>query len=277
MEGVAAAQRIFQVLEIERQSPGLASPRPAPPGGERISFEGVHYAYEDGQRPALNGLSFVIQPNEKVALVGPSGAGKSTTAHLLLRFIEPDQGIITVGNRPLRDLAPATWREALAWVPQNPYLFYGTVAENIRLARPGAPLDDVVYAARQAHAHAFIDALPQGYDTLIGERGTRLSGGEAQRLALARAYLKDAPLLIFDEATANLDPEVEALIQDAMQNLLSGRTALLIAHRLSTVYRADRILVIDRGRLIEEGTHTALWEQGGLYRQLAGAYTGRVP
>jgi len=277
MEGVAAARRIFQVLEHRPRDFGTASPLLPPAGGWPICFDQVQYAYEDGRRPALKGLSFEVQPGEKIALVGPSGAGKSTVAYLLLRFIEPDRGAITVAQRPLRDLAPAAWRETVAWVPQNPHLFYGTVADNIRLARPGASLDDVVRAARQAHAHAFIDALPQGYDTPIGERGTRLSGGEAQRLALARAYLKDAPLLILDEATANLDPGIEALIQDAMQNLLAGRTALIITHRLSTVYRADRILVIDRGRLVEEGTHRALWQQGGLYHQLAGAYAGGLP
>ena len=145
------------------------------------------------------------------------------------------------------------WREQVAWVPQNPYLFHGTVAENIRLARPEASLDEVAWAARQAHAQAFIEALPQGYDTVIGERGARLSGGEAQRIALARAFLKDAPLLILDEATANLDPEIEALVQEAMARLLLGRTALIIAHRLSTVYRADRILVMSEGRIQKRG------------------------
>ncbi|MGD8473774.1 MAG: ATP-binding cassette domain-containing protein, partial [Anaerolineae bacterium] len=193
-------------------------------------------------------------------------------AYLMLRFIEPDQGAITVGGQPLDALSPAAWREQVAWVPQNPYLFHGTVAENIRLARPGASLDQVESAASQASASAFIEALPKGYDTIIGERGARLSGGEAQRIALARAFLKDAPLLILDEATANLDPEIEAMVQEAMARLLSGRTALIIAHRLGTVYRADRIVVLDRGQLAQEGSHIDLMQQSGLYRRLVGAY-----
>jgi ABC-type multidrug transport system fused ATPase/permease subunit len=206
--------------------------------------------------------------------VGPSGAGKSTVAYLLLRFVEPDRGTITVGGRALAELAPAAWREHVAWVPQEPYLFYGTIADNIRLARPAANLDEVAWAARQAHADAFVEALPQGYDTVVGERGTRLSGGEAQRIALARAFLKDAPLLILDEATANLDPEIEAQVQEAMERLLQGRTALVIAHRLSTVYRADRIVVMDAGRIVEQGAHADLLQRGGLYRRLVGAYSG---
>jgi thiol reductant ABC exporter CydD subunit len=286
MQGIAAAQRIFEVLETPvSDGLDLASEPSAAPVGEvqresaspppvrfDLRFSDVHYAYDGGQRPALDGLSFDLLHGESVALVGPSGAGKSTVAYLLLRFIEPDRGAITVGGRPLRSLPAAAWREQVAWVPQEPYLFHGTVAENIRLARPDASLDEVARAARQASADGFIEALPQGYDTLVGERGARLSGGEAQRIALARAFLKDAPLLILDEATANLDPEIEALVQEAMASLLSGRTALIIAHRLSTVYRASRIVVLDRGRLAEEGTHAVLMRQDGLYRQLVGAY-----
>jgi ATP-binding cassette subfamily C protein CydD len=274
MAGVAAAQRLFEILGVEAElgagaEVGAETPLPR---GLSLSLRDVHYAYGGGERPALRGVSLDLQPGEKVALVGPSGAGKSTVVYLLLRFIEPDRGTITLAGRPLRDLSPQAWREQVAWVPQDPYLFHGTVAENLRLARPGASREEVERAAWQAHAHAFIENLPDGYDTLIGERGARLSGGEAQRIALARAFLKDAPLLILDEATANLDPEIEALIEGAMGRLLQRRTALLIAHRLSTVYRADRILVMDQGRIVEEGTHTALVRQGGLYRRLVGAY-----
>jgi ABC-type multidrug transport system fused ATPase/permease subunit len=177
-----------------------------------------------------------------------------------------------VNGSLLRDLSPTAWREQVAWVPQNPYLFHGTVADNIRLGHPGANKSELENAARRAHAHGFIEALPNGYETLIGERGARLSGGEAQRLALARAFLKDAPLLVLDEATANLDPEIEAAVQEAMARLLEGRTALLIANRLPTIYRADRILVMAQGRIVQQGTHAALLEQEGLYRQLAMAY-----
>jgi ATP-binding cassette subfamily C protein CydD len=278
MAGVAAAHRIFEILE----TPDMASlsrtgshdlQRQAEPARFHLRFSDVHYAYDDGQRPALNGASFEVLPGQRVALVGPSGAGKSTVAYLLLRFIEPDEGGITVDGLPLRGLSPQAWREQLAWVPQSPYLFHGTVAENILLARPSASPDKVAWAARQSHAHAFIEALPQGYATLIGERGARLSGGEAQRVALARAFLKDAPLLILDEATANLDPEIEALIQDAMARLLRGRTVLMIAHRLSTVYRADRILVMADGRVVEAGTHSALVQKEGLYRRLVRAHS----
>ena len=169
-------------------------------------------------------------------------------------------------------MPPPAWRAQVAWVPQNPYLFYGTVADNIRLALPDASLDQVIQAARQANAHPFIDALPHGYDTIVGERGARLSGGEAQRIALARAFLTGAPVLILDEATANLDPHTEALIQEATASLLRDRTALIIAHRLGTVRRADQILVMDGGRVVQQGTHDRLVEQDGLYRRLIGAY-----
>jgi ABC-type multidrug transport system fused ATPase/permease subunit len=281
MAGVAAAQRIYEVLGTKPQvnaEVGGGQPKVAAddsPGlslNLNLSLDGIHYAYDDGERPALKGLSLQIAPGQKVALVGPSGAGKSTVAYLLLRFIEPDAGSITVDGVPLHDLPIRAWRAQVAWVPQNHYLFHASVAENIRLARPEASLDEVAQAAEQAHAHDFIRALPQGYDTLVGERGARLSGGQAQRIALARAFLKDAPLLILDEATANLDPEDQARIQDSMERLLEGRTALIIAHRLPTVYRADHIVVMADGRAVESGTHRTLLDEGRLYRRLVAAY-----
>jgi ATP-binding cassette subfamily C protein CydD len=274
MSASAAAQRIFEVLE---------TPAPAPVGKfypmlahSVIRFKDVHYAYDDGQRPALNGVSFEIRPGQKVALVGPSGAGKSTVAQLLLRFIETRQGEISVGGTPLDAFVVQGWREQVAWVPQHPYLFSGTIAENIRLSRPDATLAEVIKAAQQARAHDFIEALPEGYETVIGERGAGLSGGEAQRISLARAFLKNAPLLILDEATSNLDPENEALIIEATGQLMQGRTVLIIAHRLSTVGKADQIVVMEQGRVVATGTHQTLLEQAGIYRELINAYGGKA-
>jgi len=286
MAGVSAARRIFEVLDTASPSPSVSArsemektfksyrPSALALGACRfhLCFDDVAYAYDEGRRSALEGISFEVEPGQKVALVGPSGAGKSTVAHLLLRFIEPLRGAISVDGYPLSDLSAQVLREQIAWVHQSPYLFHGTVVENIRLARPAASHDQVVRAAQQASAHNFIEALPQGYETLVGEQGTRLSGGEAQRIALARAFLKGAPLLILDEATANLDPEIEDQIQAAIERLLTNRTALLIAHRLGTTYSADRIVVIDRGRVVEQGSHEALLEQHGVYRRLVAAY-----
>ncbi len=267
--GAAAAQRIFEVLETIPETTSPAAPLPIP-SPIWLRFDSVSYAY--GERPALQNVSFEIRPGERVALVGPSGAGKTTLTHLLLRFIAPHTGRILVGDVPLEQLDTDAWRAQIAWVPQHPYLFNASVADNIRLGCPDASAAQIAAAAENAHAAEFIQALPQGYDTLIGERGLRLSGGQAQRLALARAFIREAPLLILDEATANLDPQTEADIQDAVNRLLRGRTALIIAHRLSTVYQADRILVLDGGRIVESGAHQELLRRDGLYRQLTMAY-----
>lgn len=276
MSGTAAARRIFEVLDTPLLATRSGPSKQGLPPDLRcaVRFDDVHFAYSGGQRPALNGVSFAIAPGQKVALVGPSGAGKSTIAQLLLRFIDPDRGSITVDGFPLADFDAGAWRTRVAWVSQQPYLFHGSVAENIRLARPEAGPEEVRRAAQLARADAFIETLPQGYDTVIGERGARLSGGQAQRLALARAFLKDAPFLLLDEATANLDPENETLIQAAIERLLQGRTALIIAHRLRTVYSADKILVMADGCIVERGTHTSLLGQAGLYRRLVAASTG---
>lgn len=273
MAGVAAAGRIFEILETTDGRPqttddgrliAVCGPWSA------VRFSDVHFAYDDGQRSALNGVSFEIRVGQRVALIGATGAGKSTVASLLLRFIEPQRGEIVIDDAPLRDISLQVWREQIAWVPQNPYLFNDTVVANILKAKPTASMADVIQAAQLAHADEFIHSLPQGYDTLIGERGARLSGGQAQRIALARAFLKDAPLLIMDEATSNLDVENEALIQDSIERLLYAprRTALIITHRLNTVMRADQIIVLGAGRVAEVGTHPALMQKQGAYYRL---------
>ncbi len=267
MQGREAAQRIFEILATARQtSPsakGVASYINAP-----IQFQLVSLTYAETTHAAVEDVNLTILPGQLTALVGPSGAGKSSLINLLLGFVQPQTGRITLGEQPLDQLDLATWRANIALVSQRPYLFHTTIAENIRLARADAPLSAVKQAAEQAHLHKFIETLPQAYDTPIGEQGSRLSGGQQQRLALARAFLKDAPLLILDEATANLDPDHEALIQDSLRRLMRGRTVLMIAHRLNTVQQADQILVMQQGRIVQQGTHAELLHQHGLYRQL---------
>ena len=276
MSGVAAAERIFEILDVPLRQIPSSPHQGTPPPTHRfdIHFQNVSYTYENGQRSALHDLSLRIPPGHKIAVVGPSGSGKSTIAHLLLRFIDPDGGSISIDGQPLESLDITAWRSQIAWVPQRPYLFNASVAENILLADPNASPEEVILAARQAYAHDFIQALPQAYDTLIGERGSRLSGGQAQRIALARAFLKKSPLLILDEATANLDPGIEAQLREAMDHLLQDRTALIIAHRLGVVQDVDMILVLAGGRVIETGSHATLLEDGGLYSRLFAAYGG---
>ena len=244
------------------------------PARSDIRFDHVSFAYDAGQRPALQDFSLHIPHGQTIALLGATGAGKSTAAQLLLRFIEPDRGAITIDGVPLNEIDLEAWRAHVAWVPQQPHLFHGTIADNLRLARTDASEADVIAAAQAAHAHEFIRQLPQGYATPIGERGARLSGGQQQRLAIARAFLKDAPFLILDEATSHLDSTSEAAIQDALTRLMQGRTVLIIAHRLKLVYAADRVAVLDRGRVIEVGDPRALLTQGGPYQNIVASYEG---
>ncbi len=285
-EGAQAAKRIFEVLESPVCVPGAADyvvtgqsgEAPAPQGvlvPGVVEFQGVAYRYRPDLQPALHGLDLRLDPSSMVGLVGPSGSGKTTIARMLLRFMEPQEGRILADGRPLSSIPAPAWRSCTAWVPQTPTIFRATVWENISLdlKAPGdrstcGCRDRVMWAAQQAHAHTFIQALPNGYDTVIGEHGARLSGGQIQRIALARAFLRDAPILVLDEATANLDPEHERLIQDAIERLISGRTVLLIAHRVGTVARADRIHVLGGGRIVESGTHLELSHQNGVYRRL---------
>lgn len=272
-DGAAAADRIYAILN---------TPVPDAQGTARISdvtrlqFIQVRHAYADGERPALNGVTFTIERGQHVAIVGATGSGKSTIASLLMRFIQPTDGEITIWDgdtaHDLNRLDVAAWRQQIAWVPQRSYLFNMSVADNIRIGRPDAADAEIMAAAELAAAHTFIQQLPQGYNTPIGENGARLSGGQAQRIALARAFLRDVPVYIFDEATASLDATNEARIQQHIRAHLQGRIVITIAHRLNTIRHADQIIVLDGGQIVETGTHESLIRQQGAYYQLLRAY-----
>lgn len=271
-EGLTAARRLFAALDIQpeiREAPDAA---PLTNGPTAVAFERVSFAYaptQDGGAPTLSDVSLTVAPGETVALVGPSGGGKSTILSLLPRFYDVTAGAVTVNGRDIRDLRLHDLRANIALVTQEPFLFDDTLAANIAYGRPGATAEQIADAARAAAAHDFITALPEGYDTRAGEAGLRLSGGQRQRIAIARAFLKDAPILLLDEATSALDTESEALVQAALERLMQGRATLMIAHRLSTVRNADRIHVIEAGRVVETGTHAQLVKLGGLYSRLA--------
>ena len=276
LAGVAASARLFEILEVERAS-FRATEDQTMPGQPAVAVDRVSFAYpgDNGEsRPALDRVSMTIHPGETVALVGPSGSGKSTIARLLLRFIEPDSGRLTVNDLDAVDIDLNTWRRAVAWVPQDPYLFADTIDANLRLARPEASPDEVAAAIRQARADEFIAVLPDGVATRIGERGAKLSGGQARRLALARAFLADAQVVILDEPGEDLDPRLRGEIDGSMATLLEGRSALVIAHRLPTVLAADRIVVLDHGRVVDEGSHPDLLDRCEVYRGLVHAYGG---
>lgn len=272
MEGKAAAERIFEILE----TPVPAHPETQLSNGlsnrVEIEFSGVGYTYPGNKQPALSDLTLTLPAGTQTALVGRSGSGKSTLVNLLLRFLEPDNGEIVANGVPISQMPVETWRENVALVPQRPHLFYGSVLENIRLARPDASREEVERAAELAGAAEFVRGSQRGYDAEVGEHGAHLSGGEAQRVAIARAFLKDAPVLIMDEPTSSLDPESERLIRTALERLAQDRTVLVVAHRFNTVYEADRIIVLDDGRLVEVGMHEALIRGNRLYARLINSY-----
>ncbi len=272
LRAAGATERLMELLETRSPVTSPSNPAPAPVvrAGSAIKFEAVTFHYPS--RPAqaaLSDFSLSVAPGETVAIVGPSGAGKSTVFQLLLRFYDPASGRIELDGVLTRDMALHDLRQRIGIVPQDAVIFSTSALENIRYGKPGASDDDVRAAAQAAFAHEFIMALPQAYDTFLGERGVRLSGGQRQRIAIARAMLKNPPLLLLDEATSALDAESERMVQAALESAMQGRTTLVVAHRLATVQKADRILVLDHGRLVEQGTHAELVSRGGIYARLA--------
>jgi ATP-binding cassette subfamily B protein len=286
MSAMVSFERVFEILDLEPGIAERADPVDIPAGAGRVEFRDVTFSYPSAaevslasledvatldrttSEQVLRGISFTVEPGQMVALVGPSGAGKTTTSMLVPRVYDVTGGAVLVGGVDVRDASLASLRDTIGVVTQDSHLFHETIEDNLRYARPDATDDELVTAARAAQIHEVIAALPEGYDTLVGERGYRLSGGEKQRLAIARMLLKDPAIVILDEATSQLDSENEAAIQRALAEALAGRTSLVIAHRLSTITTADQILVLDAGQIVERGTHADLLAMGGLYAEL---------
>lgn len=266
-KAMAAADRVFAVMDLDEKITDVPGAQPLPPIKGKVEFKDVTFSYKDGQ-PALEHISLKAEPGQMIALVGPSGSGKSTIANLIPRFYDVDSGVITIDDHDIRQVTADSLREQIGLVPQETMLFSTSVMENIRYGRLEATDEEVIEAAKAANAEEFIKELPEGYDTKLGERGLNLSGGQRQRLAIARAILKNPRVLILDEATSALDTESEKIVQDALDNLMVGRTSFVIAHRLSTIFNADQIFVVENGHLREHGTHEELLAAGGLYSNL---------
>ena len=266
-QALAAADRVFAVMDLPETIADKLDAKPLPKVTGRVKVDNVSFSYNE-EAPAVKNISFDVKPGQMIAFVGPSGAGKSTIANLLPRFYDVTEGSITVEGMDVRDVTLSSLREQIGIVPQETMLFSGTVWENIRYGRLDATNEEIVEAAKAANADEFIRQLPNGYDTKLGERGVNISGGQRQRLAIARAILKDPQILILDEATSALDTESEKVVQAALDRLMVGRTSFVIAHRLSTILSADRILVLDHGEIVEDGTHEELLVKGGLYSNL---------
>ena len=266
-KAMAAAERVFDIMDLDEKITDVPNAKPLPPIKGKVEFKDITFSYKEGQ-PALQHISLKAEPGQMIALVGPSGSGKSTIANLIPRFYDVDSGVITIDDHDIRQVTADSLREQIGLVPQETMLFSTTVMENIRYGRLEATDEEVIEAAKAANAEEFIKELPEGYDTKLGERGLNLSGGQRQRLAIARAILKNPRVLILDEATSALDTESEKIVQDALDNLMVGRTSFVIAHRLSTIFNADQIFVVENGHLREHGTHEELLAAGGLYSNL---------
>jgi ATP-binding cassette, subfamily B, bacterial MsbA len=262
----AASSRVFELLATKSTLPEPANPKPLRATGADILFDNVSFAYE--QKPVLRGVNLEIKAGKMIALVGASGSGKTTLTNLLLRFYDPTEGAIFIGGVDLRDVATKDLRDQIAIVTQETILFNDTIRNNIALGKPGASNEEIIAAAKHAHAHEFILEKPEGYETVVGERGASLSGGQRQRLAIARAILKNAPILILDEATSSLDTQSERAVQEALEELMVGRTTICIAHRLSTIQKADVIVAMVEGQIVEMGSHSDLLARKGVYYNL---------
>jgi len=266
VQGRAASEKVFALLATSSSIPEPAQPKPLQAAGAEVRFEAIDFSY--GDKLVLQDINLTVKPGQLVALVGSSGSGKTTVTNLLLRFYDPQRGAIRIGGTDVREVTTYDLRRQIAVVTQETILFNQSIARNIELGRPGATQAEIVEAARHANAYDFIMKKPKGFDTVVGEKGVLISGGERQRIAIARAILKDAPILILDEATSSLDSESERAVQGALEDLMQGRTTICIAHRLSTIQKADRIVVLDGGRIVETGTHAELIQRRGIYCKL---------